>query len=323
MLPAISAAAVTATALPALLPSLRRIAMDNPNPRSSHSIPTPRGAGLGVAAGIVGGGMVALLGPWQLSWSFVVALSALTLITAIGFTDDVFSLDSRLRLLCQIVLALTASLLVADELGRSAPVATLGSLSIVAFVNAFNFMDGVNGISGIVGMVHSGWLCLCTWLASGPWEASLVAILTAAALAAFLPYNLPASRVFLGDSGSYCVGFTLSLLSVWIWLAGVDPWMVFAPMTIYFSDIGLALLRKILRRERWDAPHREHVYQQLAQGGLSHAKVSTVVGAFVVLAALGGLLSTYVFLPGILCISVVCALYLSLPYLTSLWSLRA
>jgi len=95
--------------------------------------------------------------------------------------------------------------------------------------------------------------------------------IVAAAGIAFLLFNFPPARLFMGDAGSVPTGFLAAALSLQGWRDGEWPlWfpvMVFAPFVV---DATLTLLKRIIARERiWQA-HNKHYYQRLVRMGWTH-----------------------------------------------------
>ena len=93
----------------------------------------------------------------------------------------------------------------------------------------------------------------------------------------FLPYNVPRARVFLGDVGSYSLGFVIAALAGIICAAGAPLALALAPTAVYLADTGTTLVRRYRRGAPLTEAHREHTYQLLAVGGWSHTQVSLVV----------------------------------------------
>ena len=210
--------AVVAGAEAVTIPLLRRAAIiDVPGPRSSHTVPTPRGGGIPIAAGLlVAAGMIG--GAIAVVFAFAVAAFGL-----LGFTEDLRGLAAGWRLIMQAVGGtMVAVVLVSSLTGPAAELVLLVVLCaawITGFVNAFNFMDGVNGISGahalIAGVVYA---CLGWWQHDGFLVPAGAAV--AAGALAFLPWNAGQARVFLGDAGSYALGAALAILAAYAVLAG-------------------------------------------------------------------------------------------------------
>ena len=95
-------AAVVAFAVTALVRrNARRLGtIQTPNERSSHTIPTPSGGGLGiVAGGTVATAAMIFETPWQMTYGVAAALA----IAALGFVDDRTPLPARLRLVVQLI----------------------------------------------------------------------------------------------------------------------------------------------------------------------------------------------------------------------------
>lgn len=282
------AACLTAALCP---PTIRRLehraVLDVPVERSSHVVATPRGGGVALAAGVSAG--AALVAGADAGSMLTVVGTALAF-GALGLTEDLVGVSALARLLLQAALGVLASIALLQEEAFSTLLLVAGLVTaiwIVAFVNAFNFMDGINGISAIQAGVSGG-----AWALVGAWQ-DAPALMAAGAVAAggalgFLPFNFPQAKVFLGDVGSYLLGGWAAALVVVALTSGLTPEMALAPVALYLVDTGSTLVRRIARRAPLTEPHRDHIYQQLAIGGWSHARTSLVVGGLVALCCLLG-----------------------------------
>jgi UDP-GlcNAc:undecaprenyl-phosphate GlcNAc-1-phosphate transferase len=277
VLAAVICAACVTVAEPVLIPLLRRAAIDVPNGRSSHSVPTPRGGGAPIAAGLVVA--AALLIHGTAGVIFAIAVGAFA---AIGFADDLGSLPAGRRLAMQGL----ASLVIAGVLaGRiSLPPAVLVvtvvvlAVWLIGFVNAFNFMDGVNGISGAHALIGGAYYACLGWWRPDAFLATAGAAVAAGALA-FLPWNAVRARVFLGDAGSYGLGVALALLAAYCVIRHIPPEAALAPLALYLADTGWTLQRRIRAGERVFEAHRTHTYQKLCDVGWSHQRVTLATAA--------------------------------------------
>jgi UDP-GlcNAc:undecaprenyl-phosphate/decaprenyl-phosphate GlcNAc-1-phosphate transferase len=277
---------VVAVAEAVTIPLLRRAAIiDVPGQRSSHTVPTPRGggipivAGLLVAAGLIGGAIAAV-------FAFAVAAFGL-----LGFVNDLRELSPGRRLIMQAVGAtMVAVVLVSGLAGPAVLLVLLIALCaawITGFVNAFNFMDGVNGISGahalIAGVVYA---CLGWWHHDGFLVPAGAAV--AAGALAFLPWNAGRARVFLGDAGSYALGAALAVLAAYAVRQGIPVEAALGPFVLYIADTAWTLQRRIRAGERWLEAHRTHIYQRWCDAGWSHQQVTVAAAATTVLLSLLG-----------------------------------
>ena len=271
----ICAACVT-VAEPVLIPLLRRTAVDVPNGRSSHSVPTPRGGGAPIAVGLVA---AALLIHGTAAVMFAIAVAAFA---AIGFADDLGSLPAGRRLAMQGVASLAIAVVLVTRTGLPpvliAAAVIVFAVWLIGFVNAFNFMDGVNGISAGHALIGGAYYACLGWWRPDALLAVAGAAVAAGALA-FLPWNAVHARVFLGDAGSYGLGVALALLAACAVIRHIPLEAALAPLAVYLADTGWTLQRRIRAGERVFEAHRTHTYQKLCDVGWSHQRVTLATGA--------------------------------------------
>jgi UDP-N-acetylmuramyl pentapeptide phosphotransferase/UDP-N-acetylglucosamine-1-phosphate transferase len=270
------AGGATALALWALLASgaAQRLALDAPNARSLHVVPTPRVGGLVlVPVALLVAAVVAPLPVWL--------AAATLLLVAVGAVDDRRGAPVAVRLAVQLVAAGVALWPHLGTLGL--PLALVIGIALVWAMNAYNFMDGSDGLAA--GMALIGFTA-CAIAAASAGQGSLVALslALAGAAAGFLWFNFAPARVFLGDAGSVPLGFLAGAVGLLGALADAWAWwfvpVVFAPV---LADATTTLLARGLSGKRvWQA-HREHAYQRLVQAGFSHKQVA--VGGYLLMLA--------------------------------------
>jgi UDP-N-acetylmuramyl pentapeptide phosphotransferase/UDP-N-acetylglucosamine-1-phosphate transferase len=269
--------------------------MDVPNARSSHQIPTPRGGGLGILAGLAFGWLVA----WRLGMPVPrpELLIGATLIALVGMTDDRYGLPVVVRLILQFV---AAGLVVfqrggLDQLPLPEPLNLgLGFLAvpaalmwIVGVTNLYNFLDGIDGHAGLQGAIAGLGLALLT--PDGLYLAAGMAVF--GACVGFLLHNWHPAKIFMGDVGSATLGFLLASLPFQRLPAVKSESVFFVALCLWFflADGGFTIFRRLMRGERiWEA-HRTHLYQRLVISGLRHDQVVSKVmsgGAFLMALAL-------------------------------------
>ena len=255
---------VCAFVLAWLLRRRHALPMDHPNARSLHETPTPRIGGLGIMAGI------AVASLWRVDAALLpVVLGALAL-AGVSVLDDVRGLPVRVRFLAHFVAA--AGCLVA--LGVSGWALLAGTLAVVWMTNLYNFMDGADGLAGGMAAIGFGALALAAMWGGAPGLAAFCAAIAAAALA-FLRFNFPPARVFMGDAGSIPLGFLAATLGILGTVQGVWPWLfpllVFSPFIV---DASVTLGRRALRGEKIWRAHRSHYYQRVVLLGASHRQLA-------------------------------------------------
>ena len=129
-------------------------------------------------------------------------------------------------------------------------------------VNFFNFLDGIDGLAAVQAVVTAAGIALAGW---DPFAALLAAAL-AGATAGFLPYNWSRASIFLGDVGSYFLGYTLATLPLAAPPASRPQAVLFVALSLwlFLADAAWTLVRRARSGAPWYAAHREHLYQQLA-----------------------------------------------------------
>ena len=276
----------------ALVPLLVRFAigrnlMDVPNARSSHEVPTPRLGGVAIICGTwVGAFILRPEGVWTL-------LFAATLIGAVGLVDDFGSLHFSTKALAQTLVAAALILFYQPPLLSEASalpailVFLVGVLWIVALSNAFNFMDGIDGLVGGVALVNVLFLSV---LVGGT---ALVPL--AGATVGFLIWNISPASIFLGDSGSYFLGFFLAATALYAPLpaGGWNPLIFFACILIFtplLFDTAYTILRRLRAGKNVFSAHREHIYQRITPATSMHRRTSNLYYGASVVAGLAALL---------------------------------
>lgn len=252
-----------------------RLPMDHPNERSLHATPTPRIGGLGIMAGV--GAASAWLADGML---LPVMLPAFSL-AALSLLDDVRGLPVAVRFLAHFAAAVACLL----ALGLTGWALLAGTLAVVWMTNLYNFMDGADGLAGGMAAIGFGALALAAWLGGASGLAAFCAAIAAAALA-FLCFNFPPARVFMGDAGSIPLGFLAAALgmlgamqNVWPWLF---PLLVFSPFVV---DATVTLIRRALRGEKVWRAHRSHYYQRVVLFGATHRQLALVAYALMLVVA--------------------------------------
>ncbi len=300
--------------------ALRRSLLDIPNERSSHRVPTPRGGGLAIAlTSLVALAWLAATG--RLVHGLAPALAGGAGAALTGWLDDHRDLPPGPRLLVQVTLALWSlgwlGGLPAVDLGffRIEAPATLGLvalLGIVWLVNLYNFMDGTDGLAAVQALTAAAGAGLLL-LHRGHEGLACYSLALAAAVAGFLVFNRPPARIFMGDVGSYFLGFTLAVLALASERSGaLSLWCWLTLLAWFLTDATLTLLLRLLRGEPWHQAHRQHAYQRLVQLGWSHGRLLTAfLGLQLLLltplAALGSLDPGIAF-GGFLCAVALCAI---------------
>jgi UDP-GlcNAc:undecaprenyl-phosphate GlcNAc-1-phosphate transferase len=206
-------------------------ALDKPDARKIHKNPIPRLGGLAVyAAFFISLIAVLNLDPtifkstWIVSNEGLMFVASLLIVLTLGVWDDLHALRPYQKFLIQLFLATVVYIAGFRITNITHPfdpgVFELGILSypvtvlwIVGVTNAINLIDGLDGLAGGVSTIAAVTIAAIAFLGHDIGSA-MIALLLAGSIIGFLPYNFSPARIFLGDSGSLFLGFTLAVLSI-------------------------------------------------------------------------------------------------------------
>ena len=249
---------------------------DIPNERSSHKIPTPKGAGIGMIATLL------IIHYAIFSINDFLFSGAIVILTLVSFINDKNQISIILRLITQVIL--TAIILIFwDPLENiiffnSIIPFWLEKIIILFFIiwaiNLFNFMDGIDGIAGVQCVIIGIGVGSCLYLSQETYKfQQIIAGFFAGSGLAFLLWNWHPAKVFLGDAGSIPLGFINAILMLLLCKNGLW-YVVIIINNYYFADSTITLFRRIkMKQKPWQA-HKDHFYQKAVQNGKSHANVS-------------------------------------------------
>ena len=269
--------------------ALQKNQLDIPNERSSHTAPTPRGAGVAVATVFIVG-LFALRVADKISDKTFISIALPGFFVAIiGRLDDLGYLTSaKWRLVGHFFVAAVAvwlvgglpSLLITNSSIDFGVVGNvLAVIYLVWMLNLFNFMDGIDLITGVETITASTAAAIFLAVKAGG-DFWFVPAILAATVLGFMFLNIPPAKIFLGDVGSGFIGFVVALIS----LVTADEnaliaWAMVILLAVFISDSTVTLLRRITKREHLYVAHRTHAYQNLTKRFNSHLSVSLGVGA--------------------------------------------
>jgi UDP-N-acetylmuramyl pentapeptide phosphotransferase/UDP-N-acetylglucosamine-1-phosphate transferase len=290
-----------------LTPLVRGLAIhfgvvDMPSERRPHKRPTARGGGLAVVLGVHAACLAAvffpgghIIGQPDFNWWKSFALSSAILVI-VGIVDDVRGMKPLIKLAGQILAALLiwfSGTHFGQILGHELPPVfdcVLTVLWLVAIINAFNLIDGLDGLASGLAIISAVGLSGMLLMQQTPGQVLLLLGFIGACLG-FLRYNFHPASVFLGDTGSMFIGFTLGVVSLQTFnkntflISMTIPIMVLG-VPIY--DALLAIWRRSVRA--WISgqtnnsvkrgimqPDLEHLHHRLIKSGFSTQRVATVL----------------------------------------------
>lgn len=305
--------------------------IDTPNERKVHTQPIPRGGGLGIWLGVlsvfsIGTLAVALAsyspgvlpesipeslrqmvpGLWSKLSSIWLLLAGGSVVAILGLMDDRFGLDWRVRIAVEfavaaaIVYGLQLQLTAYIDLPWLTPI--LSVIWIVMLINSFNMLDNMDALSAGVAAIISGMLALMLLTTSEPSQrepqlfVAVMALALLGGLIGFLKHNWPPASIFMGDSGSYFVGYWIAvttLLSTYSGSSGQAPHAVFAPLCLLAIPIYDTLSVIAIRLREGRSPFqadKKHFSHRLVELGMTKKQAVGTIYLATLTCSLGALL---------------------------------
>jgi UDP-GlcNAc:undecaprenyl-phosphate GlcNAc-1-phosphate transferase len=281
--------------------------LDYPGVRKVHAVPVPRIGGVAIFVATLGAvvpvlALDNLVGEafWLVHRRMAALLAGGVFMLAVGVWDDVRGLKPHLKLVAQIAAALLVCAcgirITHIGLGPWAVVHfgwwswPITILWIVGVTNAVNLIDGLDGLAAGISAITCGVIVVLAAYANQPVMA-VVALALLGSLTGFLFFNFNPARVFLGDSGTLFVGFTIGAASVMrasksTALVGLA--LPALALGVPLFDTALSILRRVIDRRSPFASDRSHLHHRLLERGLGQRRaVLLMYGVTFLAAALG------------------------------------
>jgi len=288
---------------------LRLRAFDQPSARRVNRRRVPTLGGLAVAAPLYGGLAMLYLWPNAISAGFfdnagdVAGLLVGGLIVlALGVYDDLRGAAAGVKLPGQVLAALVVCALCGVPQAMRVPLAGEVELGIaavpmmvfwmVAVTNAFNLIDGVDGLAAGVGFLICGANFLIARL-QGHMDMMVFSAIMSGSLLAFLRFNFHPASIFLGDTGSMFLGFTIATASLRSSMKASTTALMVIPVCVLgypLLDTTLAVVRRYLKGKPIFSSDRSHIHHKLLASGLGHRGASAVACGLTALLAAAAVL---------------------------------
>ncbi|MCQ2559899.1 MAG: undecaprenyl/decaprenyl-phosphate alpha-N-acetylglucosaminyl 1-phosphate transferase [Clostridia bacterium] len=267
--------------------ALKWKAVDIPDARKVHRTIMPRMGGLGIYLAFAAGILIAL----PLNLEIIGLLVGMTLILLVGIWDDLKGMNAYLKFAAQIGAALIVIPFGLEVLSFTNPLTNawmeispwigvpITVFWLVAVTNAVNLIDGLDGLASGVALIAALTMAAVayTQFARGTLDFQMqdvvLPLLLAGAIAGFLPHNYHPAKIFLGDTGSLLLGFTLASVSIMSTTKGAAATSVIMPLIILalpLLDTLFAIVRRVNTRKPIFQPDKGHLHHCLLARGFSH-----------------------------------------------------
>lgn len=293
------------------IPVIIRIArakklFDHPDDRKHHTSSVPTLGGIGIYAaitavsltfintcGLNGNGISSSL------TSLPPIIAGLTIIFFIGIKDDLLNISATKKLAAELI-ALFILIVVGNvRLSSVQGMFGIGEISYlesvflsmfagIVIINAFNLIDGIDGLAASVSMLGTLTFGIF-FISAGDWEYAVLAFTILGAVLPFLLYNAfgHVNKIFMGDTGSLILGFTMTVLVFQFnemnvypvmrahFLAG--PALSFAIIIIPMFDTLRVFFVRIIRKKSPFKADRRHIHHIMLDLGFTHLQASLIL----------------------------------------------
>lgn len=262
--------------------------IDRPNSRKVHQKPMVRLGGIAICLGTITAlSLGLLLGGWnplltpsilQIGWVLLGGLGFFL----VGLLDDLLGLSPILRLLLQAAIASLvwwAGVQIAFLEIPGFGLLHVGWLSLpitviwlTGVVNAINWIDGLDGLaSGVCGIAALVIFIVCLFMEQT--AAAIVMLAIAGSLSGFLYHNFNPAKIFMGDGGSYFIGFMIAGVSIVGLVKSAAATAIFIPFLILavpLLDMSAVIAARLYHGKSPFVADQRHLHHRLLQAGLSH-----------------------------------------------------
>ncbi|RCS41579.1 undecaprenyl/decaprenyl-phosphate alpha-N-acetylglucosaminyl 1-phosphate transferase [Bremerella cremea] len=334
ILPGLIIAGISTAVIRRLAPRLGLV--DQPGARKVHVVPTPLGGGIGIWLGLVVPFALAQLLVWyganhpelsfgwpplEKAWQFAqphlsgylaktvslwILLALATVLAVVGLLDDLLGLGWKIRLAIQFIVAGVVVWGLGWKLSFFVDIPVIPDIVtvfwIVALINSFNMLDNMDGLSAGIAGIGSFMLASVLLLAPDPITAGpqlfvggFLLVLTGSILG-FLFHNRPPAKIFMGDAGSYLIGFCMAVMTILATFGSYEEnrqHAILAPLCILavpLYDLVTVLYIRIRQGRSPFQPDKCHFSHRLVEIGFSKTTAVLVIYLLTVTCGLGALL---------------------------------
>ena len=282
---------------PLLLVIIKKKLHDQPNNRSAHQTVTPTIGGVSIYISLVL--IICLFGAILRLDGLLILVGCLTLLFFLGLNDDLDDLKPFRKAFIQFLVSLFIVAITDVRVLGFSGILGIGlfpywfSVLFTIFVyiliiNAFNLIDGVDGLAGSLAVMACVALSCLFWQSK---EYALTALCFSlfGALLPFLRLNLSKKRkIFMGDSGSMIIGFTIAYCAIsFIYKTQLDsssyfynnvPVMAGAILFYPLLDtLRIFFIRIVLNKTSPFKADRNHIHHKFLDLGYSHKKTTLTI----------------------------------------------
>ncbi len=277
---------------------IRHLFDDMESERKQHTESTPRLGGVAIFCSFTIVSLIFLSYSEVLPANFL--LTSCIMLFAVGLKDDLAGVNSTTKFSVQF-LASTVVVVLGNvrltslygifDIYEISPLqgVILTIITVVLCINAFNLIDGIDGLAGTIGVVVNASFGVLFYY-MGQFEIACIAFSMVGAIIGFLFFNYSPAKIFMGDTGSFLIGFISIVLAIrYIELNKFSPAIAVRPLFYSAPSIAIAILIipifdtcrifliRLIKGKSPFVADRNHIHHRLLKFGLSHMQVTMLL----------------------------------------------
>lgn len=272
-----------------LIPPLMKFAgwsglMDYPGKRKIHTRAIPRVGGFAMVVGA----MVPILIWLSPDRDVIAYLTGIGIIIIFGVWDDIKNLDFRLKFFGQIIAALVV-VLFGKVLITTIPFyepqlpsyisIPLTLIFIVGITNAINLADGLDGLAGGTTLLSIGVMAILAYIANGD-TVVVISLSVLGCILGFLRFNTYPAQIFMGDSGSQFLGFSVGVLAILLSQqvnTAISPVLPIIILGLPILDTVMVFTQRIYEKRSPFVADKNHIHHRLLALGFDHYEAVSII----------------------------------------------
>jgi len=259
-------------------------AIDLPDARKVHTKAIPRVGGIAMVIGSI----VSIVLLAELDQQIVAILIGFTIIWGFGLWDDKSDLNYKVKFLGQFF-AVTIVVLGGDIVVRTFPfiggylpdylAIPFTIFALIGITNAINLSDGLDGLAGGTSLISISIIALLAFDTGGD-IVVLISMAVAGSILGFLRHNTYPARLFMGDTGSQFLGFSLGVLVILLSQSvnsAMSPLIPLFILGLPILDTMAVMGQRLYERRSPFSPDKNHVHHKLLDIGFDHYEAVFII----------------------------------------------
>jgi len=263
-----------------------------PGGRHIHVRPTPKFGGISIAMGA----LFALLFFAPLDRVTIAYIMSSAIMLSLGIIDDLKENNWKVKLIFSSI-AISIFIFAGDVWIKN-----LGNLfglgpiqlglwgipftyfAIFGVINAINLIDGLNGLACGVSVIGFAFFAIFAYGNNND-AAFYISLVNLASALGLFRYNYPRARLFIGDSGSLFVGFSLAVVSVLLTQGrgSVNPMVPVVVLCLPIFDTVRVMVVRILNKRHPFRADKTHLHHLMARSGIQPNNVVKIIWLLAIL----------------------------------------